>query len=89
MKLKLILIPVLLALSALIATGFAAYSSSVSLRQNQINTNGNHMGENHPDMINMDMEKMHTNMEQMHNGGMGQMMNETQMGYNQTRHGCH
>jgi len=68
MKLKAIAILTLITLSALIVTGFAGYNSSMTMRQNQTNMNGNCEGdEGHHNMMNMDMEEMHRDMEQKMN----------------------
>jgi hypothetical protein len=84
MKLKAIAILTLIALSALIVTGFAAYSGSMSMgrQQSQMGMNGNyHEGDSHSSMMNWDMDEMHRNM--------GQMMNGPHMEQNLTGHGCH
>jgi len=72
-KLKAIAILTVIALSALIVTGFATYSGSMSMRQqDQMGMNRNyHEGDNHS-MMNGDMDEMHRNMEQ-----------------NLAGHGCH
>lgn len=80
MKPKAIAIITLITLFALIVTASAAYNGSMTMRQNQMNMNGNHEGEGHHGMENMDIEEMHRDMEQM--------MNTTHK-QNQTRHGCH
>jgi hypothetical protein len=85
MKLKAIAILTIVTLSALIVTAFAAYSSSMTMRQSQNYMRGNNeSGTTH---CAGDMDEMHGNMEQMHNG-MGEMRNQTS-GQNQNRHGCH